>query len=71
MTEWHYQIMGREYGPVNSDKLQELAFANDINRDTFVRQDDGDWITADRVIGLFDRSQAGVQLAVESHSLPE
>lgn len=47
--------MGEVYGPVDHKELQELAATHVINRDTFVRRDDGDWITADRVEGLLHR----------------
>ena len=50
--EWYYKIMSDVYGPVDSSTLRELAVRNDIDRDTFVRRNDDDWITADRVVGL-------------------
>ena len=49
---WFFQVMGLERGPVDSRTLRELAVNGEINRDTFVRRQDGDWITADRVRGL-------------------
>lgn len=51
-TEWYYQIMSDVYGPVDSEGLRRLATKNDINRDTFVRRNNEDWVTADRVQGL-------------------
>ncbi len=45
--------MSEFYGPVDSATLRQLAVRNDINRDTFVRRNDEDWVTADRVEGLF------------------
>jgi hypothetical protein len=47
--------MGEDRGPVDSRTLRELAVGGEINRDTFVRRNDGDWITADRIGGLFRR----------------
>ena len=52
-TRWYYQVMGEVYGPVESKTLQELAARNEINRDTFVRRQDDNWVTADRIKGLF------------------
>ena len=47
-----YKIMSEVYGPVDRTTLRQLAVRNDINRDTFVRRNDEDWITADQVEGL-------------------
>jgi len=44
--------MGEVYGPVDGKTLQELAADNEISRDTFVRRQDDDWVTADRIKGL-------------------
>ena len=45
--------MGEDYGPVDSRTLRELAIGGEVNRDTFVRRQGGDWMTADRILGLF------------------
>ena len=56
--KWYYKIMGEVYGPVDSETIKELAKRNAINRDTFVRQQEYDWVTADRIEGLFSRNLA-------------
>ena len=53
-TEMYYQIIGEIRGPFTALGLQRLAARNDINRDTFVRRNDEDWVTADQVPGLLD-----------------
>ena len=47
-NDWFFQVMGLVRGPVDSRTLRELAVDGEITRDTFVRRQDGDWITADR-----------------------
>ena len=54
--KWFYQVMSEVYGPVETSALKRLALNNDINRDTFVRREDGEWVTADRIRGLFRTS---------------
>ena len=53
-TEMYYQVIGEIRGPFTALGLQRLAARNDINRDTFVRRNDEDWVTADQVPGLLD-----------------
>ena len=48
----YYQVMGEIRGPVSPAALRRLANTNNINRDTFVRKENGDWISADHVPGL-------------------
>jgi hypothetical protein len=55
MATWFYQIMGEEIGPVSSSQLTELADKGIVTIDTLVRKEQaGDWITADRLKGLFE-----------------
>ena len=68
-NKWHYRIMSEFYGPVDSATLRQLAVRNDINRDTFVRRNDEDWVTADRVEGLF-RPPQGVAVHVTQTNVP-
>ena len=56
-NDWFFQVMGLVRGPVDSRTLRELAVDGEITRDTFVRRQDGDWITADRVKGLLQPRQ--------------
>jgi hypothetical protein len=48
----YYQVMGEIRGPVSASALRRLANTNSINRDTFIRQDNEEWVSADQVPGL-------------------
>lgn len=51
---WFYKLMGESIGPIRSAELKQLASNGTIDRGTLVRRSDReDWITADRVNGLF------------------
>ena len=50
---WYFRVMGEVRGPMPAATLRRLADTNDISRDTFVRMEEGEWVTADRVDGLF------------------
>ena len=50
---WYYLVMGDQRGPIDRGCLQRLAETNEIARDSFVRFNDGDWLLADKVEGLF------------------
>ena len=52
-AHWYYQVMGEIRGPIDPDDLRGFDLGNQLNRDSFVRRDNGDWITADRIAGLF------------------
>jgi hypothetical protein len=55
-TQWYYQVMGEERGPVSSSDLAKQAQAGVITPDTFVRRaDDENWHVAQSVSGLFDK----------------
>ena len=49
---WYFRIMGEIHGPVAQAGLRRFAKQNDIDRNTFVRCDNDDWVTADRIAGL-------------------
>lgn len=56
-TEWFYQVMGDVIGPLSPAELREHAENSLITPDSFVRKGaHGEWVTADRVKGLFGRS---------------
>ena len=58
-SEWFYQVMGNQVGPVSSVELRNLAQRGAISRDTLVRKAPGSaWVLAERVQGLFSVSQA-------------
>ena len=50
--QFFFQVMGEIHGPITEPGLRRLVAQNDITRDTFVRRDDQDWVTADQVEGL-------------------
>jgi len=53
-SQWYYQIMGEEFGPVSPSELRQLAQTSTISADTLVRKGtDGDWVRAERVKGLW------------------
>ncbi len=52
-VDWYYRIMGVVSGPVDFSRLRTLALDGEIERDTFVRHGDGEWVTADQVSGVF------------------
>ena len=60
-SQWYYQVMGTALGPLGDSKFRELARDGTIGPDTLVRSGEQDWISADRVPGLFDRGSARVQ----------
>lgn len=56
-SEWFYQVMGEQVGPVSGTELRKLAQHGTINRDTQVRKgSNGNWVPAERVNGLFNAS---------------
>lgn len=62
-TDWYYQIMGEEIGPLTSDELRTHAQEHRISLDTLVRKGlQGRWVSADRVRGLLDSKQPKNQL---------
>lgn len=57
-SEWYYQLMGDELGPLTADELRAHAQEKRIMPDTPVRKGTrGQWVTADRVRGLLDRME--------------
>jgi len=54
-VSWYYQAMGEELGPVSWAELKELAETGFVTPEVLVRQgDDGRWLPASQVKGLFD-----------------
>ena len=53
-SQWFYQAMGQQIGPVSAADLRNLAQRGTIAADTLVRKGpDGSWVPAQRVQGLF------------------
>lgn len=52
---WYFQSMGEQVGPISSQRLWVLAQQRHVRPETFVRRgEEGKWILAERVKGLFD-----------------
>jgi len=53
-SEWFYQAMGKQVGPISSAQLRDLAQRGAILPDTLVRKvPSSTWVLAERVHGLF------------------
>lgn len=53
--KWYVQTMEGQIGPVSSRRLWKLAQQRLVRPENFVRKgDDGKWILAERIKGLFD-----------------
>jgi Tfp pilus assembly protein PilF len=53
-SQWFYQVMGVEVGPISDAELRNLAQRGAVSRDTLVKNaPDASWVLADRVKGLF------------------
>jgi len=56
-SQWFYQVMGKQIGPISAADLRNLAQGGTIAGDTLVRKaPDGAWVLAERVQGLFSTS---------------
>jgi hypothetical protein len=64
-VKWYYQVMGEIRGPVDGNDLRGLVNRNEIGRDSYVRREQEDWITADRIDGLYPKPK------VHSRSIAE
>ncbi len=53
-SEWYVKIGGKEYGPLSSVQLKQLAEQGQIDQNNQVRRGkDGQWVSSIRVSGLF------------------
>lgn len=50
-TRWFYKLMGEELGPVSTIQLRELLHNGTLLPDTHIREANGDWVTADTLLG--------------------
>ena len=58
-SEWYYQIMGQQFGPVSAAELRALASAGTVARDTLIcKRGEGRWVRAEKVQGLFERNDS-------------
>ncbi len=59
---WYYQVMGDEFGPIQTQRIIELAADGTIQRDTLVQLvESGEvhsWATADSVIPFEELTKA-------------
>ena len=58
-SQWFYQVMGEQVGPVSSSDLRNLAQHGTLSADTLVRKaPSSDWVLAERVQGLLSTPTA-------------
>jgi len=56
-SQWFYQVMGNDVGPVSGAELKDLAQRGVISGETLVRKaPDGTWVLAERLQGLLPTS---------------
>jgi hypothetical protein len=59
-TEWYYQTMGSQVGPVSSAELLRKVRAGEIIPNTQIRKNDSQWVPAAEVGGLFEEANKPV-----------
>lgn len=60
-SEWFYQVMGQQVGPISGAELQNLVGRGVVTSDTLVwRHGLGEWVAASRVRGLFSEADGTV-----------
>lgn len=52
-SQWFYQVMGDEVGPVSAADLKSLAQRGVISPDTLVKTESSNWVPAEHLRGLF------------------
>ncbi|HWC88998.1 MAG TPA: DUF4339 domain-containing protein, partial [Pirellulales bacterium] len=61
MTKWYYKDAEREIGPLDGPVLKQLADSGVLSPSTAVRREDmQNWVTADRIAGLFGNGTAPI-----------
>ena len=61
-TEWYYQGENGSFGPIDSADLKSFAAIGEITPTTLVRKgNDGEWVTAKNVKGLFTQTPPVVE----------
>jgi len=69
-TQWKYKQGEKEFGPVTSQKLKELAAAGQLTADELVWKEGlSDWVSARRVKGLFDSNAENAAAALSGVNL--
>ncbi|HEX6986331.1 MAG TPA: DUF4339 domain-containing protein [Planctomycetaceae bacterium] len=73
--QWYAQLDGRTVGPFPAKKLRDLASAGTLTPETPIRTDDGAWMRAARIKGLFEGVQAaagsGIRTAQADRPSPD
>ena len=60
-SEWFYQAVGKQVGPISGAELQNLVGRGVVTSDTLVwRHGLGEWVAASRVRGLFSEADGTV-----------
>jgi len=69
-TKWFVRKGEKIHGPFSSKQLQQLAQSSKIYRHTQIRRgDDGEWVAARKLKGLFAASKPAVEL-ITAHKSP-
>ncbi|NQU20238.1 MAG: DUF4339 domain-containing protein [Candidatus Nealsonbacteria bacterium] len=69
-TQWFCEISGEQHGPVSSQQLKAMADKGRLTAEDRVRQgDDGSWVPASRVKGLFPAAGSSTKVS-DSDDLP-
>jgi hypothetical protein len=70
-TEWYVRVGNAEHGPVSSETLKRLAAEDRVTSATLVRKgSSGNWVSADRVKGLFATTDGGAATPPMPQSRP-
>ena len=64
-VKWYYQVMGEIRGPVNGNELRGCVNRNEISRDSYIRREQEDWFTADRIDELYPKPEVNSRSIVE------
>ncbi len=59
-TEWYYQSMGSQVGPLTSGEFLRKVRAGEVVPTTQVRKNDSQWVAAAEVGGLFEEANKPV-----------
>jgi len=69
--QFYYQVMGEIFGPIGTADLRQKAGETEIMPDTLVRVgEEGDWVEARRLKGLFDEHGNPVHRTEKPPNLP-
>lgn len=70
-SAWYVRKASKTYGPFSSEQLRKLAKDKKIQQETPVRLgEEGKWVVAQKVKGLFDAATAPVKDTLAETSVP-